>query len=161
MRIRFRSAIFQASLFLEGRIFNSGVGSQLPQSIEAGDAREDINSDGVQVIASDTRFGVLRQIRLSTPVVTPNGDNINDETKILFDLFGVQDGAFRVDVYDVAGRRVRAVLSDRAVSGAYDPAWDGTNDDGGPVPPGMYLIRVEIDVDGGVVSRFQPVAVAY
>ena len=161
MRIRFRSAIFQASLFLEGQIFNSGVGFQLPQSIEAGDAREDINSDGVQVIASDTRFGVLRQIRLSTPVVTPNGDTINDETRILFDLFGVQDGALRVDVYDLAGRRVRAVLSDRAVSGGYDPAWDGTNDEGSLVPPGMYLIRVEIDVDDGVVTRVQPVAVAY
>ncbi len=161
MRIRFRSAIFQASQFLEARISNSGVGDQLPQSIEAGDARDDVNSNGVQVIASDTRFGVLRDIRLSTPVVTPNDDEINDDTRILFDLFGVQDGVFRVEVFDLAGRRVRNILADRASSGAFGAVWDGTDDDRQVVAPGMYLIRVEIDVDEGTVTRVEPVAVAY
>ncbi len=161
MRIRFRTAIFQASLFLEGRIFNSSVEAQLPQSIEAGNARDDISSDRLQVIASDTRFGVLREIQLSTPVVTPNGDQINDETRVLFNLFGIQDGIVRVDIYDLSGRRVRVVMADHAQSGAFDPAWDGTNDERQIVPPGMYLVRVEIDVDGGLVTRVHPVSVAY
>lgn len=161
MRIRFRSAIFQASLFLEGRIFSGETGPSLPQSIEAGDARQDVGSNSVQVIASDTQFGVLRQIELSTPVVTPNGDGVNDESTIHFDLFGVQDGGLTIEVLDLAGRRVRVVLDGRASSGPFSPAWDGRDDEGQHVPPGMYVIRVEVGVDEGAITRMQPIAVAY
>jgi hypothetical protein len=161
-RVRFRSAIFQASVFLEGRILNSDPTSiRLPQSIEAGNARPDVASDALQVIAGDTRFEVLRQIVLSTPVITPNGDGTNDQGNIGFDLFGVTGGDLVVEVFDLAGRRVQTVLTDQAVSGPYAPAWNGEDEAGQLVPPGLYLIRVKVDVDEGTIIRVQPLAVAY
>lgn len=161
-RVRFRSAIFQASVFLEGRIFNSDPASPLlPQSIEAGNARADVLTDAVQVIALDTRFRVLPQIALSTPAITPNGDGVNDQVGIGFNLFGVTDGELLVEVYDLAGRRVRAVFSGRAASGPYNSIWDGRDDNGNVVAPGLFLIRVEVDVDEGSLTRVQPLAVAY
>jgi hypothetical protein len=161
MRVRFRSAIFQASIFLEGRIFNQEAGVRLPQSVEAGNARTDVSSNDVQVIASDTRFGVLRQVSLSTPVITPNGDGANDEVAVIFDLYGVQDSGLSIEIYDLAGRRVRVVMAGRAESGPFAPTWDGKDDAGEAVAPGLYLIRVEVDVDDGTLARIQPVAVAY
>ena len=41
IRLNFTSAIFQASVFLEGRIRNRTTDIALPQSVEAGDARTD------------------------------------------------------------------------------------------------------------------------
>ena len=161
-RVRFRSAIFQASVFLEGRIFNSDPESLLlPQSIEAGDARADVMSNAVQVIALNTRFEVLPNITLSTPAITPNGDGTNDRAGIGFNLFGVTDGKLLVEVYDLAGRRVRVVFSERATSGPYRPSWDGRDEAGNVVVPGIYLIRVEVDVDEGSLTRVQPLAVVY
>jgi hypothetical protein len=161
-RVRFRSAIFQTSVFLEGRIFDSDLSlTRLPQSIEAGDARSDVSSNALQVIAGDTKFEVLRQIQLSSPVITPNGDGTNDVAEVSFDLFGVTGGDLEVEVFDLTGRLVRAVLIDQAASGPYAPTWDGLDDGGQLVVPGLYLIRVKVDVDEGTLTRVQPMAVAY
>lgn len=160
MRVRFRGAIFQASVFLEGRIVNREA-ARLPQSIEGGDARSDVTSDGVQMIASDTRFPVLRRIDLSSAVMTPNGDGRTDETVVLFDLFGVEGGEIVVRVDDLSGRSVRRILAGRALSGPYGLTWDGRTDDGELVPPGLYVVRVEVEVDEGRHVRIRPVAVAY
>ncbi|MBT4501499.1 MAG: hypothetical protein HOC74_27470 [Gemmatimonadetes bacterium] len=161
-RIRFQSAIFQSSVFLEGRIFNTDAAvASLPQSIEAGNARSDVASDGIQVVASDTRLKVLGSAQLSSRVVTPNGDGANEHTSIRFDLFGVDGGRLNVGVYDLAGRRVVTILEGRAVAGPYAPTWDGKNEKGHPVIPGLYLIRIEIEVDEGTFTRIEPVGVAY
>jgi flagellar hook assembly protein FlgD len=64
-------------------------------------------------------------------------------------------------VYDLAGRRVVTILEGRAVAGPYAPTWDGKNEKGHPVIPGLYLIRIEIEVDEGTFTRIEPVGVAY
>ncbi|MBT6149114.1 MAG: hypothetical protein HOH74_26995, partial [Gemmatimonadetes bacterium] len=74
---------------------------------------------------------------------------------------GVQDSGLSIEIYDLAGRRVRVVMAGRAESGPFAPTWDGKDDAGEAVAPGLYLIRVEVDVDDGTLARIQPVAVAY
>lgn len=161
-RVRFRGAIYQSSVFLEGRLFNSDAAvASLPQSIEAGDARADVASDGIQIVAGDTRFEVLGGIRLSSRVITPNGDGANEQTAIGFDLFGVDGGRLNVEVYDLTGQRVATVLADRAVAGPYGPTWDGKNERERLVAPGLYLIRVKVEVDEGNLTRIEQVGVAY
>jgi hypothetical protein len=162
MRLRFRSAIYQASLFLEGRIFNSDEqAANLPQSIESGDARSDVESNGIQVVATRIEDSVLGEITLSTPVITPNGDEINDETVITFNLFGVSAAGLTVEVYDLAGRRLASLFDVVGRAGPYGPAWNGQDENGQQVTPGIYLIRVSVDVDDGTQTQVQPVAVVY
>ena len=161
-RVRFRSAIFQSSVFMEGRIFNSDTSlASLPQSIEAGDARADVATDGIQVVAADVKFKILGDIGLSAPVITPNGDGANEQTAIDFDLFGIDGGVVEVAVYDLAGHRVATLLSEEAVAGPYGPVWDGRGPSGRLVPPGLYLIRVEVEVDGGEPVGLEQVGVVY
>lgn len=161
-RIRFRSAIFQTSVFLEGRLVNTDPAvAALPQSIEGGDARPDVASDGIQVVASALRPSALGPLRLSSPVITPNGDGANDQAVIAFDLFDVGSGRLKVEVYDLAGRRVAAVLEGLAAAGPYGPNWGGADERGQLVAPGLYLIHLELTVDEGTLTQVEPIAVVY
>lgn len=159
-RVRFQGAVFQPSVFLASRLFNSSAAS-LPQSIEAGDAHADVASNSIQVVSSDEALGILGAIGLSAPVVTPNGDGANEQVAIGFDLFGVAGGTLRVEVRDLSGRRCAAILDAQAAAGPYALQWDARDQQGKLVPIGLYLIRVAVEVDRGAFARVEAVGVAY
>ena len=159
-RVRFQSAVFQPSVFLASRLFNTSATS-LPQSIEAGDAHADVASNSIQVVSSDEALGILGAVELSAPVITPNGDGVNEQVAIGFDLFGVAGGALRVEARDLSGRRCAAILAAQAIAGPYSLQWDARDERGDLVPPGLYLIRVAIEVDRGTFARMAAVGVAY
>jgi flagellar hook assembly protein FlgD len=46
-----------------------------------------------------------------------------------------------VHVYDVGGRRVRALLAGSLEAGTHTVRWDGRDEDGARVAAGIYLIR--------------------
>jgi hypothetical protein len=58
-----------------------------------------------------------------------------------FDVVGVVHGA-RVDIWDVAGRRVRSIAVGEVMPGAREVAWDGTGDDGKRPGAGAYFYQV-------------------
>jgi hypothetical protein len=62
-------------------------------------------------------------------------------TEILYDLG--QPGRVQIRVYDVAGRLVRKVLDTAMPPGPQKTTWDGADDQGRPVPAGMYFYEVE------------------
>ena len=161
IRLNFTSAIFQASVFLEGRIRNRTTDIALPQSVEAGDARTDVASNSVQIVASDVEVDVLSPMTLSSGVFTPNGDGINEEARVSFDLFSVNGGKLRVAALDLAGQEIATLLEQPAIAGPYSATWDGRNSSGETVPPGIYLVRVEVDVDRGVFRQISPLGVVY
>jgi hypothetical protein len=68
--------------------------------------------------------------------------------------FGVPAGAgpIRLEVFDVAGRRVAEVYSGRPAPGVYRVHWDGRSDSGEPLAGGVYLVRLASGV-GRVVKR--------
>ncbi len=49
-----------------------------------------------------------------------------------------------VQVFDVAGRLVRNLVSGRLPSGKYTVEWDGRREDGGEVASGVYVCRVRV-----------------
>ncbi len=55
----------------------------------------------------------------------------------------VQVGAVTVEIFDVAGRRVRQLLSEESLdAGRHQLVWDGVDERGRSVGSGVYLIRV-------------------
>ncbi len=50
----------------------------------------------------------------------------------------------RLELYSVAGRRVRTLLDRPAAPGPLSVGWDGADDAGRPVPPGVYLARASL-----------------
>lgn len=70
-------------------------------------------------------------------------------------------------IFDLAGRRVRRLVEQRALStGAHTIGWDGKDAAGAVVPPGVYYARLRVDTDteGAGISDGQvlkTIAVAY
>ncbi|MBN1504324.1 MAG: T9SS type A sorting domain-containing protein [Candidatus Eisenbacteria bacterium] len=58
-------------------------------------------------------------------------------------------GRVSLEVYDVAGRVVRVLTDDWKAPGTHVETWDGRNDDGEPLPSGVYVCRLE---SGGVFA---------
>ena len=58
---------------------------------------------------------------------------------------GKADRAVRADVYDITGRRVKAVYSGQLPPGRHEIAWDGTTAQGAPAGAGIYFMRVTVD----------------
>jgi len=67
----------------------------------------------------------------------------SDATTISFVLS--RPSKVSLDVYDLAGRKVRTLESRRMESGKQQLAWDGTNDQGRRVASGVYFMRLESD----------------
>ncbi|MBQ42690.1 MAG: hypothetical protein CME15_09550 [Gemmatimonadetes bacterium] len=85
---------------------------------------------------------LLREVSLSAPVLTPNDDGVNDMVQV--EVLTVRVSvAPDVRVYDLAGRLMSELPS--SGSGRFD--WAGLDLGGALVPPGLYLITVELNTD--------------
>ena len=73
----------------------------------------------------------------------------------------------RVELFDVSGRRLATIFEHQGGNGTYNGAnfpdldWDGTDNHGDLLPPGAYLIRVEVDGDARSSATVRAVGMAY
>ena len=162
LRVRFETALFGVADQLNAEVFERDSDS-LPQGVEGGDASDEIGTDQLRIVAQSGAVGsVLGQLAIRPAIFTPQGDGINDQLTIDFTLFQVlQDTQVAVEVYSLGGDRVRRMLADDLRSGPQQTIWNGRNDEGGTVPPGLYLVRINVKTDRGSSTRVQPIAVAY
>jgi len=112
----------------------------------------DIRSGGVYALFTDSRLGYdfsegLSGVMADPNPFSPNGDGLYDETRIGFFLSRDADWV-TVEIYDVAGTEVRTIRWQQGLTtdgrNAFEIVWDGTDDDGDPVPYGIYVARVEV-----------------
>jgi len=121
------------------------------------------------LLATTSMDDALTQVRAEPAVVTPNGDDINDHTVIGFVLAKVNTPVdVDIHIYDLSGRSVRQLSPSPLAAGSYTGGvaaapgyWDGTDDAGNVVPPGIYLFRVRANLDTGDEMLAGTVAVAY
>lgn len=79
------------------------------------------------------------------------------------------EGSQRVEatIYDLQGRLVRQLAEQRDfASGIYEMGWDGRNEQGTLVPPGVYAMRLRLDANTsgaelGEEKLVRTLAVAY
>ena len=106
---------------------------------------------------------LLGQVQAAPNPFTPNGDGINDEAVIHYNLLALSTPRpVEVALYDLSGRRVRVLFAGEEANGRYtDKAWDGRDDQGRAVPPGLYVARVFVVGDSGDAEQSRVVGVAY
>jgi len=80
--------------------------------------------------ATAGRFGIA--------VIAPNP--FRERTTLRFDLPGA--GAADLSVFAIDGRLVRTIVRGPVLPGASDAAWDGRDDSGRLLPPGVYFVRL-------------------
>ena len=161
---------FESQSFREGIEFTSFV--RASDSDEGVFQRVDTeNRDATELVDSSTTrvslmalLGSLIQDVVLTPVLTPNGDGINDELLVHFALLKVlEERPLGVAFYDLGGRLVgrgqSATASDKVGDQTF--TWDGRDLDGQLVSPGIYLCRIEVEADDEDSQLVRLVHVAY
>ena len=162
IEVDFQTAIFKFGTVFSGRISNSDQPQEVPQSLESGDA--DALSESNRLSVGLTRLGAqtIGDLALMPSVFSPNGDGINDAVRIECNVLNLV-GPVPVEssVYDLSGRLVGVVGSDWTSSGRYVGAWDGRDERGEQVPPGLYILRVSVETDKGPAFRQAVVSLVY
>ena len=91
----------------------------------------------------------------------PNGDGFNDSMEIWFALFGVLETDVEVVFYDLGGNPVSRIMGTSAGPGTHALEWDGRDEEGRALTPGVYLCEVAAETGRGRFQSITPVAVAY
>ena len=162
VEVDFSGEIFRYGATFAGRVSDSQTPQEIGQPVQAGDATalRDGNTLSVQAVALGTR--VLGALDLAGGVFTPNGDGVNDGLDITYNLLKlVVPTPTVVEVRDLAGGLVRAVYQGRDAAGRHRRQWDGLDERGQPVAPGVYICRVEVQTEEGPQQRTGVAAVAY
>ena len=152
MEIRFETTVFLHNTPFEMFLTNS-EDPDARQLVDPADATL-LTESGTMTVGVPYGRRVLGGLSVAPNPFTPNGDGIHEEVAIEFMVFKIDMGKpIRIEVYDLLGGR-RRQITDRRVnaSGAHSVIWDGRDDVGRLVPPGVYLVRVRVDADSKVAK---------
>jgi len=161
---------FDARVIRYGTEFNGWVyhsqSNAVKQLIDAGDADAVFPGDALGVRTGDLGAQLVARLRVDPQLITPNGDGVNDVSRFRFQLHEVsQPRELRVSIFDLTGRQVRDLGPGQVVRGVFgeegDVVWDGTDDSGERVAPGIYLYQISLDADNGTEELLGTVSVVY
>lgn len=169
VRIHFRTQVLTYSTNFTAAVRIADE-AELSQAIISGDAASlsvDDNPDlsGTTVLSPSvlSKGRLLDQVAAVPAVFSPNGDQINDATALRYNLLSLDvPRPITIEIYDLSGSRVRTVFSGNELNGRYDDkSWDGRDDQGELVPPGLYIVQIAIEGDSQQDEQSRTVGVAY
>ena len=160
LEVVFDARVLRYGTVFELRVFDSER-EDVPQLVNPGDAVKELPGDDMAV---RTTLGedllVIEEIRPNP--FTPNGDGVNDEARIAYSLLKLTDSApLEVGIYDIGGRHIRELYMATQASGRYTLVWDGLDDQGALVPPGLYIYRISVHADDAWARRGGVLCVSY
>ena len=158
--------VFEAQVVRYGTEFRSWIfgrdEDEVRQLVEGGDATKNYSGGGTAVAIPFTGQ-LIAGVEVTPSVFTPNGDGVNDRTRLSFALLNLSEASeVGLAFYDLSGRLVRRLEQGQLLSDRYDEYfWDGLSDADEPVPPGHYLYDISVETDEGGEHRTGVVSVAY
>ena len=158
LRLAFRMRLLEHNTPINAWLL--GDGDVPPHPVAPGNASDAIGTGVINAFTIEARPDV--QVEVDTPLLTPNGDGVNDRAGIALTLsqFSGATGV-EVDILDLGGRRVRRLADEGRAAGAFDEAGDGRDQSGALVPPGLYILRVGVEADSETFEHAQIIGVAY
>lgn len=147
VEVGFEAQVLRYGATFEARVADSALPLEVPQGVTSGDATGEYEGNRVSVSTVGSEPVLLRS-RVGPAVLTPNGDGHNDEAQVEYEILEITGSAsVRVEVWDLAGRRVRRLHAGAEGTGSYRRSWDGRDDGGRLLPPGIYLCRFGLVTD--------------
>lgn len=161
LSVVFEGIALQYNTVFSGRARDSLRPLDIPQAIVSGEAFGNSPGNDVSVTIQVSR-DVIHALEVRPDPLTPNGDGTNDVAVVIYEIANLTGEApVWLGVYDLGGRLRRVVHSGAASSGRHRSEWDGVDDAGGRLPPGVYLVRLEVAVDTGTVTKTALVHLVY
>ena len=165
IELQFETQTLKAGSEFLALVRNSGA-SAIFQRVESE------GRDATELVDSGTARPTVLQVgsiidEIDIPsVFSPNGDGVNDRLDIEFTVLTIRDDRpVEVAIYDLTGRRVATAAStsgmDQTQSGTVSFSWDGSDNSGDLVPPGIYIARVKLEADSEDLKAVQIVNVVY
>ncbi len=147
IEVSFEVPVLRYGSEFSGWVFNTSDPDRIRQQVRAGNSTFQF-SGNVLSVATPLQGNLLVDLEPSSPAITPNGDGVNDELVLTYKLRQLTLARrVRLQVYDLAGRRVRDLAPEAVASGIFEQRWDGRGDDGLLVPPGTYVYSVTLDAE--------------
>ena len=149
---------FLTRLYRSPSVFSTSVLNSAREEDYQGVVPAEFGADQVFVPEAVAGSSVVRGVE-HTGVFTPNGDGVNDEYQLSFAVVKTQSQP-RVDIFTLGGQHM-ATLTDQT-AGASRPryVWDGSSA-GQSVPPGLYIVRIEVRTDARDEAVQKVLHVAY
>lgn len=163
LEVDFHSAVFRFGTVFSGTVADSNRPNEVNQPVTPGDADELVEGDGLSVALAGIDQRSIGDLRLSSTVLTPNGDLVNDELLIEYDLINVEEtesGSLTLELYNMAGVRIALIHQISASSGRSSVVWNGKTG-ANLVSPGIYVLRLAVNTDRAVDEVLQPFSIAY
>jgi hypothetical protein len=162
VRVVFGTEVFEFAATFEGEVFESDS-EALPQPIVPGDASDAVSTNSLRVLSSpDASPDFVQGLSFSTPVLTPNGDQVHDQLNIAYSLFRLPEQVpVILEVYALDGRRVARVAMGVQDSGPQQITWDGRDERGQTLAPGLYLISIALETEATQSPQLRPLGIAY
>ena len=168
LRLDFNTALFSTGAVLRPSLQNRSSGSGAWQRVDAGNAFELAAGNTTTLVGAVGNKQLLRDVVVRPAAFSPNGDGINDEAVFAFKVVRVgDDSPVEVQIYDLSGKAIRRLTEQRTQSsGEYQIAWDGKDQSGQVVPPGIYYARLKVSTQtegAGIGARqiLKTLSVAY
>lgn len=160
IEVEFSARVLRFGAEFSGWVYDSSE-PELKQSINPGNATIRFVGD-VLSVRTPTGGDLLQRLEIRPRALTPNGDGVNEEATISFDLRDLTEARpVQVQVLALDGRTVRRLPSAPTASAHVLHQWDGRDDAGRLAPPGVYLVQVELDSDRERRTAVATVSVAY
>ena len=141
--------LFLPTIYGHGAAFEIGVKASEAegswQKVDTGNAADHVQSETNVVVALEDN-AILTDLRIEPRILTPNGDGVNDVATFHFSVNRLHaENEIQLSVYDLSGRLVQQLRELRAdPRGRYALEWSGDGLLGEMIPPGLYLVRIEL-----------------
>ncbi len=132
------------------------------------------NVEAWSIITDGVPDKLLIAVKATPNPFTPNNDGINDITNIEFFLgnigepradIGTQLRTLSIKIYDLTGRLIRDLYDSKTGAFAFISdngiTWDGRDNSGKIVRPGLYLYQIIINSDNGGENITKTIVVSY
>ena len=174
--VEFENAVLRFGTLFSGQALDSQTDTQVGQGVTAGNAGDmsglgyadgdkqpvGVALDGNLAVKVATTRDLLINLKVEPAVFSPNGDQVNDQTIINYDITNIARlSPVEVVVFDLAGRPLRRLQDQGQLSGRYRLAWDGTDDAGKRLPAGHYMLSVELKAGTGIEREVGLVRLVY
>ena len=161
VQVDFDAQVLRYGSTFDGTVWISGRVPLTPQRVNPGDATGEFEGNRVSV-ATSVRDEELLRVAIQPSVLTPNGDGVNDTALLTYEIFEViGEPTVSVGIFDLGGSRVRRIQEGQNGIGRHERRFDGRDDEGGLLPPGIYLARVELATDEGSAVSIGVIHLAY